>query len=159
MPVLNKSFNTLVRFMGSLVPHDLTIGQYKDFAEMKADYDARGRIRVNVENSTNTIFGTPTINWQFRAWHDMCHILTGADFSRDGELAACREMQRQIDALPDYTRVEKEEFKRIVWIEVMGQYEYYQQEGKYPDNQYEFFINDGEAYAAFAEGQLRYDYA
>jgi hypothetical protein len=152
MPVLNHEFNGLVRFFGSLVPHTLSGTSYPDFAAMKADYRARGSIKINVDYSTGTVFGDPTINWLFRAWHDACHLITDGDFSREGEYKAMLEMWRQIDEYPGldntfwpmmgYNTVlgvtHREWFKRIVYAEVIGQFDEYAKTGHFPQEQYAF---------------------
>lgn len=149
MPVLNHEFNGLVRYFGSLVPHTLTASEYANFEEMRADYHARGSIKVNVEHSTGTIFGDPTLNWLGRAWHDMCHIITGGDFSRDGEYKAMLEQWRQTDNYPVGISLDEEMstvqpydkwdwFKRIVYAEVMGQFDYQAVNGYFPKKQYDF---------------------
>jgi hypothetical protein len=148
MPVLNHEFNGLVRFFGSLVPHTLTASQYEDFEALRADYLARGSIKINVDNSSGTIFGDPSLNWLFRAWHDMSHIITGGDFSRKGEYKAMLEMWRQIDAYPftmstsstgalERSKAKRDWFKRIVYAEVMGHFDYHEHFGTFPTDQYQ----------------------
>lgn len=137
----NHRFNALVNYQGSLVPHSLTSSQYADYDEMKQDFERTGRIKVNVDYSTGTIFCSPTTNWNFRAWHDMCHILEDAPFSREGEYMAMIRMQEQVYDMPDLTAEEKKLFALLIECEVMGQVDYYEQHGGFPTNQLEFAKN------------------
>lgn len=142
MPILNREFNAVVKHIGSLVPHTLTGGDYKDFADMKADFARTGRIKINVNNSTGTIFGDPVINWLFRAWHDHCHILADADFTLDGEARAAAYMIGSIQrALPDVPIPQLVEYARIILCEVNGQGEYFATYGEFPIDQHAFSVH------------------
>jgi hypothetical protein len=144
MPVLNHELNGLVRFMGGLVPHSYTASQYPDYDAMRADYLATGRLKINTEFSTNTVFGDPVTNWFFRAWHDYCHIKANADFSPTGEHLAYWEMLTQLAEYNSetnaFTNEQIAQFVDIIHAEVIGQGDYYRQFGKFPDNQYEFVL-------------------
>jgi hypothetical protein len=128
-------FNGLVRFFGGLVPHTLTASDYPDFAAMRADYLAHGRIAINVNNSNGTIFADPSVNWDFRAWHDMCHILTDGDFSPAGESPAMAEMLRQMRAHPGLTDSERDTFESYIRAEIEGQTAWYSLTGGFPSDQ------------------------
>jgi hypothetical protein len=140
--VFDVEFNKLVRFFGGLVPHSYTSTQYDSFEAMKADYIATGRIKINVDHSSGTIFGDQSVNWLFRAWHDYCHLLVDAPFTADGERLAALEQCRQIEQHPGLTTGQKETFKRIVGIEVNGQVAYYVEHNDFPPNQYDFFLSE-----------------
>lgn len=142
MPILNHEFNGLVRYMGGLVPHSYTADQYPTYSDMKSDYETTGRIKINTDNSTYTVFGDPVTNWFFRAWHDSCHLRADGDFSPMGEKLAYWQMvvdlaeyNKETNAFPLDTIAE---FIDIIHAEVIGQGECYQKFGKFPDNQYEF---------------------
>lgn len=139
MPVYNAEFNKVVRYVGSLVPHSLTQGDYKDFAALCSDYEHTGRIKINVNNSDGTLFGDAATNWLFRAWHDMCHIKANADFSETGEGTAATYMKQTIlPLLPNTTPVQLAEFERIIDCEVCGQGAYFSAYGEFPLDQYAF---------------------
>ena len=131
-------FNGIVRFFGGLVPHILTSSDYPDYDAMRADYMAHGRIRVNTEHSTNTIFADPSVNWLFRAWHDMCHIMANGDFSPHGESLAMAEMIRQLRAHPGLDDSERDTFESYIRAEVEGQGAWYRLTGEFPSNQKQF---------------------
>lgn len=139
MRIVSQEFNNLVERIANRIPHTYTTDQYADFASLQADYVLTGNIRINTEFSDNTIFGKPSINWKFRAWHDYCHLQTGGDFSRQGEVLAMRIQQRMIDVEPGYSQDQRNEFKRLIYIEVVGQLDYFEENNGFPVNQYETF--------------------
>lgn len=116
----------------------LTSRQYADFAEMKADFERTGYIYVNVDHSDNTIFGSPSTNWQFRAWHDMCHIQADADFSFEGEQKAAELQMTQVATLHGPTYKDKTRWLSLIRAEVIGQGEYYREHGDFPNDQRAF---------------------
>lgn len=140
MPVLDREFNGVVKFFGSLVPHTLTCSEYKSFEEMKKFYEDHGYLKINVDHSDKTIFGDPTVNWLFRAWHDMCHVIENAGFDREGETKALRLMQKQINDYPSVSVENKTKFNKILEVEVLGQLDYYEQHGDFPEDQYSFAL-------------------
>jgi hypothetical protein len=142
MPVISTEFNQLVQFYGGLVKHTLSTYDYADFAEMRADFEATGSIKVNTEHSDGTIFGSPEVNWLFRAWHDYCHLLVNAGFDAQGERMAASEQIRQVRAHPGLTREQKTLFTRIIDIEINGQVDYYIEHNDFPSDQYAFFVGE-----------------
>lgn len=138
MPVLDPTFNVIVsefapaRFLYS-------DAQYKDFAAMRADYDARGIIAVNVDHSENTIFGAASVNWQFRAWHDMAHIATNAPFTAEGERAAGAYQMEQIRARYGYS-ADTYRWCAIIDAEVNGQVAYFFEHGEFVTDQFAYAV-------------------
>jgi hypothetical protein len=61
MPILDSTFNVIV---SEFAPRKVlyTDGDYKDFAEMAADFAATGYLKINVLHSDKTISGAL---WQF----------------------------------------------------------------------------------------------
>lgn len=116
----------------------LTARQYATFEEMHADYLATGYIYVNVEHSDATIFGSPSTNWQFRAWHDMCHVQADAGFSQVGEMRAARLQIAQVWALVGPTDTDKHRWSCLIDAEVNGQGAYYMAHGDFPKDQRKF---------------------
>lgn len=92
---IDPTFDYLVSLMAPKGFH-LTSKQYPDFAAMKAAYEATGYLSVNVDHSDSTIFGAPSTNWQFRAWHDSQHLAANSDFSPEGEAIAARRQMDQV---------------------------------------------------------------
>lgn len=65
---------------------------------LKAEYAARGRITIYAGGSDGTIFDCADTNRMFRAWHDWAHLTLNANFSMEGETAACELQAAQIFA-------------------------------------------------------------
>jgi hypothetical protein len=123
-PVLNLDFNILTVHMASKlqwIPVDYD--PYPTLADMQADYDKTGRIKVSTLHSDNSIYGDPFVNWCGRAWHDYAHLEMNAEFDADGE---CKAASYQIEQLQNrvwcgqITAVQAEWFARIIDAEVNG---------------------------------------
>jgi hypothetical protein len=81
--------------------------------------------------STDTIYGDPSVNHAFRAWHDSLHLKLGADFTLIGELRVGLEQARILGG----------SYGDIVMAEVKGQIDYYNLHGCFPLNQLEFVLS------------------
>lgn len=123
----------------------LVSGQpYADFDAMVVDYERTGYLKISVDHSDATIFGSASVNWQFRAWHDLCHIQANADFSPAGEEIAANRQMAQLGellakdsiALADYLR-----WSAIIDAEVNGQTEFFVKFGAFPEDQRTFALN------------------
>lgn len=138
-PILDPAFNALTVEMASKlqwIPVDYD--PYATLAEMRADYDKTGRIKVSTLHSDNSIYGDPFVNWCGRAWHDYCHLACNAEFDAEGEsLAAAHQIQEMYDYI-GWTSPLGHRFARIINAEVNGQVEYYLKHGNFPVNGYEF---------------------
>jgi hypothetical protein len=82
--------------------------------------------------SDKTIYGDPSVNWAFRAWHDSLHLKLGADFSLQGERIVALEQCRVIGS---------DAWAKIVMGEVVGQVEYLNKYGTFPADQMAFMRN------------------
>lgn len=112
--------------------------QFANFAELKRDFEHTGYLTINVLYSDSTIFGSPAGNWQFRAWHDACHIIANADFSPQGERNAAKLMREQVWKLNGPSLIDKARWCAIIDAEVIGQGSYYATYGTFPENQRTF---------------------
>ncbi len=138
---IDPTFDYLVSLM-SPSNVKLVSGQpYADFDALKADYESTGYIKVSVDYSDNSIFGESKTNWQFRAWHDTCHIKVNADFSPRGEKDAAFEMMRQVINLTGPSWDDKYRWIRLIDEEVNGQTEYYQKHNAFPADQRQFAVD------------------
>lgn len=115
--------------------------QYASYAEMRADFEATGYLTINVLHSDHTIFASPMGNWQFRAWHDACHIQANADFSPEGERKAANLMVKQLWHLDGPSLADKTRWAAIIDAEVNGQGAYYAQHNDFPVDQRAFVID------------------
>lgn len=141
MTLPDNEFNALVLHMVSIhVPqgYDLSSEQTQDYEQMKADFQRDGRLTVNTGFSDHTIFGSASVNWAFRAWHDSCHLAGDYDFSPEGERKAALMQQHQvIDAFP-LGHPKLQFFLDLINIEVNGQVAYFQANGDFPTDQLTF---------------------
>ena len=84
--------------------------------------------------SDNTIFGNPTVNHKFRAWHDYIHITRGFGYDYLGESIVC-DIQKNM--LPQDLTFEKE----LVHVEIVGQAQYFMLNKEFLSNQRKFTID------------------
>lgn len=103
MPPFSKSFDIATMHMASrLFPKGFDTSDTLDvnsLDDVRAAIAANhGRMIVWSGASDRTIYGDPSVNHAYRAWHDWCHLDTGGDFSVDGEQKAAR---RQMDQLSE----------------------------------------------------------
>jgi hypothetical protein len=115
--------------------------QFSSFEAMRDDFAAFGVLTVNVEHSDHTIFGSPDINWLFRAWHDSQHIEANADFSPEGEHIAASFQQSQIAMLQGPNMEDKRRWIALIDAEVNGQGEYFATHGEFPTDQRTFVVD------------------
>jgi len=85
--------------------------------------------------SDDSIYGSPEVNYAYRAWHDATHIKLGLDFSMESEeqvsLAHVREAWDAGLSAEDC---------RLLWIDSQGQNEYFKVHGDFVPNQREFAL-------------------
>lgn len=81
--------------------------------------------------SDNTIWGEPSLNYKFRAWHDSLHIRTGLDFSVKAELELTRLSLSYFDG----------NLAEVIRAEVGGQVEHFERFGTFPTDQVAFVID------------------
>jgi hypothetical protein len=125
--------------------YDVAIDAPETYEQLIARLDSGERMLVYSGGSERTIYGDPEVNYAFRAWHDWCHWRGRHDFSYAGERAAC-EMQgaHLVTVYGDCPRTRR--WRRILRAEVIGQREYFDHHGVFPDDQ-----------RAFVEAYLRSD--
>jgi hypothetical protein len=105
-------------------------------ADLKAAWDS-GPAVVWAGASDDTIFGSPEVNWAFRAWHDWAHYRYALPFTRDGEReAAFVQVAHLVRLYGDGRDVAA--MAALVLCEVIGQAEAFGTHGKFPDHQRAF---------------------
>lgn len=137
-------FNCAVQTLTKMVwpqGYDLSATEAPDsLKKLKAEYAARKRITVFSGSSEHTIFADAGINQDFRAWHDYCHLTLNADFSLEGETAACNLQSLHIRQR--YGEGETSAFMiQLLEAEVIGQALYYRRYKSYIDNQRAFVMD------------------
>lgn len=140
---LFKHFDAIARLESSrLCPTGYDVGRDapQSLGECKAYFDRHGRILVSDDNSCDTIYNDPQGNKCFRAWHDWTHIHYGFEFDRVGEYATFR---KQCEDMRNYD-IEPERLAGLVNVlrcEIVGQFDYRQANGLYPQYQRAFTID------------------
>jgi hypothetical protein len=140
---IDTEFNAVVLHMVRLhVPHGytLTSESMDSFEQMKRMFEESGLVTVNTDHSDGTIFGSASVNWAFRAWHDSCHLVLGADFTPEGERRAAELQSEQLKrAYPLHPKLQY--WLDLIDIEVNGQLNYLLTTGNFPDNQLQFALD------------------
>ena len=87
-----------------------------------------GKIHIWTGASDHTIFGEPTVNHKFRAWHDYIHITYGYGYDFVGE-SICSAIQQSM--LPTNWHFER----NLVHAEIVGQAQYFMVNGNFLNDQ------------------------
>lgn len=130
----------IVHLVDKLLPQgfDVSPNAPSSFEALKAQYDC-GRMVVWDGASDDTVFAEPRVNYAFRAWHDLTHIVYQCPFTIDGESEALN--MQLIDLLEFFPGIPTEtmaRWKAILVAEVDGQGEYNARYGRFPVNQRAF---------------------
>ena len=143
---LDIEFNAAVLAMAHrLFPRGFEVANDapQSYEELVARLDAGMPMLVWRGGSQNSIYGNPEVNYAFRAWHDWCHWRGRHDFSFEGEMAAYRmQAEHLVVVYGDCPRTKW--WQRILHAEIIGQRQFYNMLGYFPDDQRDFV----EAYLA-----------
>ncbi len=137
---LDIHFNAAVLTICSRVlpgGYDVSDSAPETYDELIAHLDAGGRMIVYSGGSERTIYGDPEVNFAFRAWHDWCHWRGRYDFSHEGERAACAMQGDHLIARYGESS-ETRRWRRILQAEIIGQREYFDRHGTFPEDQRAF---------------------
>lgn len=123
----------------------------RTYSELCANVRYNSECSVVVWNggSERTIFGSPEVNYAFRAWHDFYHYRYQQEFTPAGE-AVCANLQIRQMQLHFGENAKTARWADIIRAEINGQLEYEQRYGEFPDNQRGFI----EAYLVNKEAAL-----
>lgn len=103
-------------------------------------YRRTGRLVISEDNSNDTIYNDPSGNKAFRAWHDWTHVHYQYEFDRAGEYATflkqCEDM-RSHDIEPERLAG----LVNVLRCEIVGQFDYKQANGAFPQYQRAFTID------------------
>lgn len=81
--------------------------------------------------SEGTIYGCPTVNHAFRAWHDSLHLKLNAPFTLEGEARVAREQARILGG---------DVHGAVILGEIVGQAEHFAKFGEFPTDQMAFML-------------------
>lgn len=129
---------------GTLMPNgfDTTADehQFDTLDKIKLHYYTTGRVAVWSGASDDTIFGLPSVNHAFRAWHDWGHIHLDAPFNMEGELKVL-EWQNWLISKWHKSPSERLIMQRMLDCEIRGQLEYQAaNNGQFPPHQRSFAL-------------------
>lgn len=100
-----------------------------DLAYVFADLSTK-KFPVNAIGSDKTVFTDKTVNYLFRAWHDIGHFLLEAPFDEFGERQVAAWQASYLKGID----------REILKADVIDQYVYYADTGKFVDDQRSFVI-------------------
>lgn len=92
------------------------------------------KIHIWTGASDKTIFGEPTVNHKFRAWHDLIHLANGLGYDSIGESIVA---DLQIASLPQDWIFERE----LIHVEVVGQIHYFGMRNEFVEDQRQFTVD------------------
>jgi hypothetical protein len=133
-PDLNRA---IVAMAESAFPAGFDVAAHapSTFRDLRAHVSLTGRMLVWAGASDRTIYADPRVNWSMRAWHDSCHLAGSHDFTLQGEARACFD---QLGAMRARFPRMPESWRRIVWLEVIGQALHADATGEFVSDQYGF---------------------
>lgn len=122
----------LRELLGRVHPHNFTVGS--NAPETYGGLKQIGHMYVYGGASEQTIYGAPSDNHRFRAWHDTIHLALDQDFYPAGEAVVAREHAR---ILGQWSAIAAD----LVYADVYHQVEYAKAHGgEFPVDQ-KSFIN------------------
>ena len=149
--ILDVGFNVAVLHIADKLTRGFSVSDCapSTFDELIAQIERHRHIVVWSEASNATIYGSPEVNYAFRAWHDWCHWRGLHRFTTEGEAAVAKMQADHIDAIygaSDQTH----RWRKIIEAQVIGQQRHQERYGHYPTDQFAFV----EEYLRSAEIQL-----
>ena len=88
-------------------------------------YRETGTMLIWSGGTETAIYGDPSVNWRFRAWHDAHHAATGIGFTVEDEVQVARIQCAQLDS----------RLAAVVWQEIAGQALEFERTGKFLEDQ------------------------
>lgn len=124
----------------SYIPDVMAPATYKELCFVFANCSRSScPLPVYSGGSESTIYGATEVNYAFRFWHDVEHVLGGNSFSLKGETQTAF---RQLDTLENVYGFGRETIEwKLLHADVIGQVEYYYKNKKFVENQVEFVLN------------------
>jgi len=99
-----------------------------------SEYQKHNRLCVWSGASDHTIYGSPSVNHAFRAWHDWCHCTGDYPFTLAGEASACSMQMQHIQ--DDYGDTETtRRWCAYILADVLGQSMFESVQSIFPKNQ------------------------
>jgi hypothetical protein len=134
---LNETLNCVVELMAEGLDYEIADTAPGTYRELVNHMNSGKMLLIYSGGSDYTIFGDPSVNHAFRAWHDHTHFTYGYDFSPVGEMFTCNQ---QITDIIDVLGSDvAQQCMPLLIAEIIGQSLYYKK--------YKEYINDQRAFA------------
>ncbi|KKN52654.1 hypothetical protein LCGC14_0610480 [marine sediment metagenome] len=159
MEPLSKAFNVaVITIANRLHPTGYDVGDPapSTLQELQDHINTTGRMLVWNGASNKTIYACSETNWAFRAWHDWCHYTYNLKFDKEGERKACEIQKDHIRLIYD-PGTQTDLFCDLIEFEIMGQFEYKEVFGNFPEDQMAlaFALGIGQATSSYLNKRLR----
>lgn len=143
----NQALNVLESVLNHVcksIPYKSSLDAPSSFKAVCEHYRANGYFLIYSGSSDKTIFSSDEMNIKFRAYHDAGHYYHNLSFKFENEkkLGVIQANELRWYALTmgyDLSIVNR--IREIVLAEINGQIEYYEQNGKYLEDQKSYIIN------------------
>ena len=159
MEPLSRAFNiAVVAIANRLHPTGYDVGDPapSTLQELQNHINTTGRMLVWNGASDKTIYADPETNWAFRAWHDWCHYTFNLEFNKEGKRKAY-EIQKDHIRLVYGLGAQTDLFCDLIEFEIMGQFEYKEVFGNFPEDQMALAValGVGQATSSYLNKRLR----
>lgn len=138
--VLDHGLNVAVLLIaGRLFPGSFDVGDDApdSYEKLVSLFESGRRFIVYGGGSDSTIFGDPTVNHHFRAWHDWCHWQGRHDFSLAGEYAVYQMQCGHLATIYGDNET-THRWQRILFADGIAQKLHFQKYGSFPEDQMAF---------------------
>lgn len=135
-PTFDEAIRTMVR---ETLPNGFVVSDDapSSFRDLCQHLDRAQRMQVWSGASNFTIFGSPEVNFAFRAWHDQCHYTGRYPFTLGGEAeTALLQIQQLESRFRDCNHGRR--WKALILADVVGQSLFHEVQGQFPENQRRF---------------------
>lgn len=139
---LSQKLNVCVLTMAAkLFPCGFDVGPDapSSLQAIKDHVEKTGRMKVSDEFGDTSIYGDKEVNCAFRAWHDFHHLRGNHEFTPEGEYQVAVAQCKDISKVYGYT-AQAREFMSYIKADVVGQVEYFERYGEFPQDQKAFVL-------------------
>ena len=122
------------------IPDVMAPTSYKELCAAYANCERSGcPLPVFSGGSESTIYGVPEVNYAFRYWHDVEHVLGGNNFGLQGEIRTAYRQLATLESVYGFGPATME--WKLLHADIVGQIQYYNKHKKFVENQVEFALD------------------
>lgn len=138
MPALDAELNrAILDIAAELFPKGFDLSPRAPATLQQLRSLGTGRFVIYDGAAERTVYGDPSVNFAFRAWHDFCHLHGGHETNFVGEVAACRvQTLHLLRRYGDSARTFR--WRAIIEADIIGQARYFERHGFFPKDQAAF---------------------